>query len=293
MAVAAVAQGAAKIGRGTVKAGAAVARVGARTASSAGKASQAKRTEEFRKSNKLARSMQRGQQSNPNQNRQARNAPAMRSVRPNPMPNIPNIPSPTGTGAPTDQANPQKQTAANDNVESENTEEESAAAQNININQVIQQARIQGALAESMGVKRQAWGDQPQAKAEADAAKELAKKAVPRGAAFMGNGIANVLDLSTGGLAIIIDIFIYMFSLGYLNYEMFTGKLSWDPLPMPIDKDADLLKGIIVITDILVVIVLLVFFTLQVIVIMVMFSPALIIGWLGVQGALSLLNFFS
>ncbi len=74
---------------------------------------------------------------------------------------------------------------------------------------------------------------------------------------------------------------------------MFTGQLSWDPLPMPIDKDADLLKGLIVIMDILVVIVLLVFFTLQVIVIMVMFSPALIIGWLGVQGALSLLNFFS
>lgn len=60
---------------------------------------------------------------------------------------------------------------------------------------------------------------------------------------------------------LIVDIIIWLFTLGWLNLEMIYGTyfakgksryiepLSWDPIPMPIDKKAIILSGFIVAAD--------------------------------------------
>ena len=114
-------------------------------------------------------------------------------------------------------------------------------------------------------------------------AENLAKQMIPRGASFVANGITSVLDLGTAGVTLIFTIFVYVFSLGYLNAQMFFGKknsligeLSWAPIPMPIDKNANILRGLILMADILLVIALIVFFALNALILLVWLSPLLV-----------------
>ena len=207
----------------------------------------------------------------------------------------PTIPSPINNAMGSKLPEIQSQRSGNDNeesksedVEQDNVEEEKET----NINQLMQEARIQDLLADSMSVQAQEEQSQGDG-AEDEAAKQLAKRILPRGAAFTGQGIADGITAGTGGAGIIGTIFIYAITLGYLNYEMFTGKLSWEPIPMPIDKDADLLKGLIVFADILVILTLVVLFAVQVIVILIMFSPLLIVTYFGSQGVTALLKLFT
>ncbi|MCR4314359.1 MAG: hypothetical protein NUV84_03885 [Candidatus Uhrbacteria bacterium] len=92
--------------------------------------------------------------------------------------------------------------------------------------------------------------------------KKVAKAAMRRGLMFIINGLTSALSVGTYGIGFIITFPFQLFSLGILNLEMIYGKyfakgksrwvapLSWDPIPMPIDKDALILSGFIVAMDI-------------------------------------------
>jgi hypothetical protein len=92
--------------------------------------------------------------------------------------------------------------------------------------------------------------------------KKTAKAAVRRGAIFVVDLIAAALDLGSSGIAFLIDIFIYLFTLGWLDLEMVYGRwmrkgkdrfiapISWAPIPMPLDKDAVILQVALVTANI-------------------------------------------
>ncbi|MFA4845054.1 MAG: pre-toxin TG domain-containing protein [Patescibacteria group bacterium] len=92
--------------------------------------------------------------------------------------------------------------------------------------------------------------------------KKKAKAAFKRGFIFVIGIIAAALDLGTAGISFIIDIFVYIFSFGWLNVEMIYGThiakgksklispLSWDPIPMPVDPNGFWLQGLVVTADI-------------------------------------------
>lgn len=91
--------------------------------------------------------------------------------------------------------------------------------------------------------------------------KARAKTSMRRGAIYVVDLLASALDLSSAGISFLIDIFFYAFSLGWLNLEMIYGKyfakgksryispISWDPIPMPVDKGAIILQGFIITAD--------------------------------------------
>ncbi|TAL49837.1 hypothetical protein EPN81_04555 [Patescibacteria group bacterium] len=100
---------------------------------------------------------------------------------------------------------------------------------------------------------------------------ELAKSTMRRGTFYVINLLGSALDTATAGISLIFTVFFYIFSLGWLNLEMVYGKffakgksrfispLSWDPIPMPVDKDALILCGFIVVADIVLVLAILFF----------------------------------
>ena len=79
-------------------------------------------------------------------------------------------------------------------------------------------------------------------------AKQAAKKMIPKAAMFIANSISGVLELGTGGLAILVTFFIRFITLGWYNAEMIyggwitkgkhklIGPLTWDPIQMPFPK---------------------------------------------------------
>lgn len=91
--------------------------------------------------------------------------------------------------------------------------------------------------------------------------KTVAKATMRRGAIYVLNLLAAAIDLGSSGISFIVDIFLYILTLGWLNLEMiygkyfakgkskFVGPISWDPIPMAIDKDAILLQGFVVAAD--------------------------------------------
>ena len=133
-----------------------------------------------------------------------------------------------------------------------------------------EQSRIASMLQRSImqrTAKQQAQQQQEQqvseeTKKERDKLKQTAKSAVRRGAIYVIDLLAGALDISSSGISFIVDIILYLFTLGWLNLEMIYGKyfakgksryvgpLSWDPIPMPVDKDALILSGFVVAADI-------------------------------------------
>jgi hypothetical protein len=99
------------------------------------------------------------------------------------------------------------------------------------------------------------------------AVKRRAKAAFKRGVIYVVDLIASGIDIGTTGVSIIVDIFIYIFTFGWLNLELFYGKkfrkgkdpfispLSWDPIPVPVDPNAVILEGIIIAADIAIIII--------------------------------------
>lgn len=79
---------------------------------------------------------------------------------------------------------------------------------------------------------------------------------------FVYNILAWALDMASIGISFIINVLFYIFSFGWLNTEMIYGTyftkgksryvapLSWDPIPMPVDKNAIILAGFVVAADI-------------------------------------------
>ncbi len=88
------------------------------------------------------------------------------------------------------------------------------------------------------------------------------KQAMRRGFIFLLDFIAAACDLSSAGISFVIDIFIYAFTLGYLNLEMIYGRwiakgkskiispTSWFPIPMVVDPEAIILQSFIISMDI-------------------------------------------
>jgi len=91
--------------------------------------------------------------------------------------------------------------------------------------------------------------------------KQTMKAGFRRGIIYIVDLVAAALDLSSGFISFLVDMFVYMFSLGWLNLEMFYGKwiakgksryispISWAPFKMPVDKDAFMLQGLILMAD--------------------------------------------
>ena len=96
-----------------------------------------------------------------------------------------------------------------------------------------------------------------------DLVKRNAKASFKRGMIWLANTIAVSLDLGTMGIALIVDFAVYSFTFGYLNTEMVYGRwiakgkhpligpISWAPIPMPIDKDAKILQGALIMLNII------------------------------------------
>jgi hypothetical protein len=91
--------------------------------------------------------------------------------------------------------------------------------------------------------------------------KKKAEAATRRGLIAGVDSIAAALDMSSVGISFLIDVGLYFFTLSWLNLEMIYGKhfakgksrfispISWEPIPMPVDKDAIILQGFIVAVD--------------------------------------------
>ena len=138
-----------------------------------------------------------------------------------------------------------------------------------NQEQAPEQSRLASMLQRSImqrTAKQQAQQQQEQqvseeTKEERDKLKQTAKSAVRRGAIYVVDLLAGALDISSFGISFLIDIILYAFTLGWLNLEMIYGKylakgksryispLSWDPIPMVIDKGAIILVVFVLMAD--------------------------------------------
>ena len=176
------------------------------------------------------------------------------------------------------QPSPLNQQSQNTQTTSHTTEQQTSDETELNQARGEEQSRLASMLQRSImqrTAKQQAQQQQEQqvseeTRKEREKLKQTAKSAVKRGAIFVVDLLAGALDLSSFGISFIVDVFLYAFTLGWLNLEMIYGRyfakgksrfispLSWDPIPMPVDKNALILSGFVVMADIAVVIALLV-----------------------------------
>ncbi len=120
--------------------------------------------------------------------------------------------------------------------------------------------------------------------------KKAAKNTMQRGAIYATDLIASALDLGTSGVALVVDIFVYIFTLGWLNVELFYGRLlredkdpfisalSYDPIPMPVDPKANFLAGVVLAADAALVLAVIIMLSFNLVLIMVWVAPLLIPG---------------
>jgi hypothetical protein len=170
------------------------------------------------------------------------------------------------------QASQRRQQPANNNnafEEQQQTEELEEAEMDFE-EQQLEQSRIAQYLSKTLIARNQfAQQDATQAQKQKETeetqefVKKEAKAAAKRGAIAVVDLIAAALDISSAGLSFLVDFFIYMFTLGWLNLEMIYGThiakkkskyispISWAPIPMPVDKDAIILQAFIITADIL------------------------------------------
>lgn len=137
--------------------------------------------------------------------------------------------------------------------------------------QQLEQSRVAQYLSKTLVTRNQLAqqnATQAQKQKETEETREFVKKeakaAARRGAIAIVDLIAAALDISSAGLSFLVDFFIYIFTLGWLNLEMIYGThiakkkskyispISWAPIPMPVDKDAIILQAFIVTADILI-----------------------------------------
>lgn len=133
-----------------------------------------------------------------------------------------------------------------------------------------------------MAMARQLQAPQRQSEGEDAETQELAKLAaqrmMPRATMFLANHVASALELSTAGTAFVVTWIARLITLGWLNVEMIYGRwiakgkdkfiapIAWDPIPMPIDKQATILQVIVILADIFCIIMLLLPFILPIII---------------------------
>ncbi|OGL98235.1 hypothetical protein A2318_01335 [Candidatus Uhrbacteria bacterium RIFOXYB2_FULL_45_11] len=194
--------------------------------------------------------------------------------------------------------NPLRQPAqaarAQENEDEDQEEEEQEEQRRVSFQSFMQLVRIKGALIDAADLPQNDNARAQQAdatRAAQDAAKQAAKKMVPKAANAGANFISTALDLGTGGAGLVVTIFIHLLSLGWLNVEMVygtwlkkgkdpvIGRLSWDPIPMPIDKNGIILQGMVIMADLIVITIVVILFAVQVLMLLLMASPALLVGF--------------
>lgn len=194
--------------------------------------------------------------------------------------------------------NPLRQPAqaarAQENDDENQEEEEQEEQRQVSFQSFMQLLRIKGALADAAEISQKNDGGAAQAaaaNASQDAAKQAAKKMIPKAANAGANFLSTALDLGTGGAALLVTIFIHLLSLGWLNVEMVygtwikkgkdpvIGRLSWDPIPMPIDKNGLMLQGMVIMADLIVLTAVVILFAVQVMMLLLLISPQLLIGY--------------
>jgi hypothetical protein len=172
-------------------------------------------------------------------------------------------------------------------------EEEEEQQRQVSFQSFMQLIRIKGAITDAAEIsqKDDDVAKQTTVNISQDATRQAAKKMVPKAANAGANFLSTVLDLGTGGGALLVTIFIHLLSLGWLNVEMvygtwikkgkdpIVGKLSWDPIPMPVDKNGIMLQGLVIMADLIVLTVIVILFAIQILVLLLFISPTLLVGF--------------
>lgn len=175
----------------------------------------------------------------------------------------------------------------------EEEEEEEEQQRQVSFQSFMQLIRIKGAITDAAEIsqKDDDVAKQTTVNISQDATRQAAKKMVPKAANAGANFLSTVLDLGTGGGALLVTIFIHLLSLGWLNVEMvygtwikkgkdpIVGKLSWDPIPMPVDKNGIMLQGLVIMADLIVLTVIVILFAIQILVLLLFISPTLLVGF--------------
>lgn len=186
--------------------------------------------------------------------------------------------------------------APDSKTDEDNQEQEEQGEQEIKKQGIIDtlQARLAKAKKDYAVQEESGLADEAKEKTRAEvkkAAKKAAKSVIIRGTTFLVTGIAGVIDVGTAGISLIVDFLVYAFSLGWLNLELFYGRLlrkdkdpfisalSYAPIPMPVDPKANILAGAVIAADIAVVLMLLVTFTFTLLImISVVIPPFAMVG---------------
>jgi hypothetical protein len=165
-------------------------------------------------------------------------------------------------------------------------------------------SKIAKAKAEHANLSKNVGADKAKEKTR-KAVKKAAKNVMQRGAIYAADLIASALDLGTSGVALVVDIFVYALTLGWLNVELIYGRiimddkdpfisaLSYDPIPIKfIDPKANFLAAVVVAADIALVFAVLILFTFQLILMMVWLAPLALPGLIALnpEGFLSIVS---
>ncbi|MCX6715221.1 MAG: hypothetical protein NTX72_05425 [Candidatus Uhrbacteria bacterium] len=128
--------------------------------------------------------------------------------------------------------------------------------------------------------------------------RRLIKKFIPKMAKIIANSVVSALDLGTGGISLLITIFVRLITLGHSNVEMVYGTwikkgqsrviggVSWFPIPLFfIDKNAYGVQGLIILQDLILIVFVTIMIALDILMIFAM-NPAgqlLLITYFGKQ----------
>lgn len=128
--------------------------------------------------------------------------------------------------------------------------------------------------------------------------RRLIKKMIPKLAKIIANSVVTALDLGTGGISLLITIFVRLITLGHSNLEMIYGTwikkgqgkiiggVSWFPIPLFfIDKNAYGVQGLIIMADIIVIVAVTIMIALDILMIFAMnpVGQAMLITYFGSQ----------
>lgn len=137
------------------------------------------------------------------------------------------------------------------------------------LKQGIQRSRAaMAARSAALRVQEEQAGEAEQAGADQQALKKKLKAATRRGVLWILNLLGVAVDFASAGAGLLVTWIIRVFSLGWLNTEMIYGSyfmkgksklispLSWEPIPMPVDKKGLILIAFVVAADLAFVIVM-------------------------------------
>lgn len=129
------------------------------------------------------------------------------------------------------------------------------------LKQALKAASIAGVLEDNLNIKRKQAQVTPEQQQTRDEAHKAIRRAVPQAINMIANALASALDVGTGGIALVVTIFIHGLTLGWWNLQMIYGKwlhkgkhkiippLEWYPIPIPFDKKALMFQALVIFLD--------------------------------------------